>query len=179
MYCQNYIKLYRIVLSVLYWIVLYCQYYVKLYCIVLSVYCNVITIASYCIVIAIVSYFILSTILDRIVFSVLYQAVSYCIVTATLYFIPCLNKYSQSEVWKAVAYFAVSTRLSRNSLESDYRNGAKTVCVRFWNGGNVVGQRRESFLHNVKIILETWMWTRNWWKTPKFVVAVLPNQGMG
>ena len=29
-------------------------------------------------------------------------------------------------------------------LASDYRNGAKTVCVRFRNGAKVVGQRRES-----------------------------------
>ena len=41
-------------------------------------------------------------------------------------------------------------------LASDYRNGAKTVCVRFRNGAKVVGQRGESFLHKVKIVLETW-----------------------
>ena len=41
-------------------------------------------------------------------------------------------------------------------LASDYRNGAKTVCVSFRNGANVIGQICESFLHKVKIVLETW-----------------------
>ena len=41
------------------------------------------------------------------------------------------------------------------SLTSDYRNGAKTVCVRFRNGAKIVAKRHESFLHKVKIVLET------------------------
>ena len=72
-----------------------------------------------------------------------------------------LKNCSQSEAWKAVAYLRYPTGSIQRVvvhpafpplLASDYRNGAKTVCVRFRNGAKVVGQRRESALHKVKII---------------------------
>ena len=83
-------------------------------------------------------------------------------VSSVYFFITC-----QSEAWKTLhilryptcsIQWVVFQSAFPPLLASDYRNGAKTVCVRFrngaktvclrfLNGAKVVGQRRESFLH--------------------------------
>ena len=72
-------------------------------------------------------------------------------------FIPCFKKnitnQGHEKPFHILRYPTVVFHTAFPSLLASYcRNGAKTVCIRFRNGAKVAGQRRESFLHKVKII---------------------------
>ena len=60
-------------------------------------------------------------------------------------------RYPPGSIQRVVFHLAFTPLLA-----SVYRSGAKTVCVSFRNGANVIGQICESFLHKVKLVLETW-----------------------